>query len=900
MNSNLLDKKIEYWKNKLLDFTRRNKMINYRESKRSTLEFIDPSFDELFDKIAIKEQTLTFKNSIDKETDIRVFSMLSLLDNLSTPLLVEVGDIKTKGSISERQATLKNMRTKARLAQEEQGVNILYLSFGFIEWKYNKTSSLKEVKSPLILVPVVLKLESLNSPYKIEKHEDDVVINPTIQYYFKTEYGIDLPDFDIDKDNIKDYLKNIEKIADKRGWRIVKEVNLGLLSFQKITMYHDICLNEERIKENFIIKAISGDGEDVYKVLRKLPNMTLDSINPQDCYQVMSADSSQQEAILYSKNNISFVMQGPPGTGKSQTITNIIAEALADGKKVLFVSEKMAALQVVYKRLQDVNLGEFCLLLHSNKADKKEIIEQIGANLQLMPTTVKGSDIHDLEELFLVRNKLNNYVQELHRLNPELDISCYDVYFKLNQLKNIPYIIFNFEDITKVTQLKLQSYLNNLKEYSIALHQLNYVVKGNQWSGLVNGLMGQEYSQKMCFTLNNLRGCLDKIERSINEINDCKDLVNIISYDLILSLTDILKEIIDIDVIPDIWLSDIDMNELIIISKKAQELYNSLFDLSNRINNVFKSNISEYDYNAWNDQVLSISKSLSDMNLIRENSYMYYIDNNLKLSENFISIKKEFVKIKNALTRTNDILGTNFVGNTYHQKVFNDLYELIKENIILLKIWYNSDISYIKNACNESKDISSQLKSVKEEILKEWEPEVLDIDYSSILMRYKTDYTSIFKIFNIQYYKDKKLIKALSKDIVKKLPDEVVFNLLNKIKIYNEKLDWFDKNNTNLSNYFGIYYIGFDSNWEYILKAIDIVEKIKSLPINCVSNVLIDVLSSDHSSQIEILKSSLIDIKSGISNVKEIIKNDNFNNIDIDLEDFDSNDCLLEVELYIS
>ena len=181
MNSNLLDKKIEYWKNKLLDFTRRNKMINYRESKRSTLEFIDPSFDELFDKIAIKEQTLTFKNSIDKETDIRVFSMLSLLDNLSTPLLVEVGDIKTKGSISERQATLKNMRTKARLAQEEQGVNILYLSFGFIEWKYNKTSSLKEVKSPLILVPVVLKLESLNSPYKIEKHEDAVVINPTIQ-----------------------------------------------------------------------------------------------------------------------------------------------------------------------------------------------------------------------------------------------------------------------------------------------------------------------------------------------------------------------------------------------------------------------------------------------------------------------------------------------------------------------------------------------------------------------------------------------------------------------------------------------------------------------------------------------------------------------------------------------
>ena len=116
---------------------------------------------------------------------------------------------------------------------------------------------------------------------------------------------------------------------------------------------------------------MAGETDEVNQIPEGLHNFDLDSIGVQDSFQVMSADSSQQDAVLYSKNNVSFVMQGPPGTGKSQTITNIISEALADGKKVLFVSEKMAALQVVYRRLQEAHLGEFCLPLHSYKEKKK-------------------------------------------------------------------------------------------------------------------------------------------------------------------------------------------------------------------------------------------------------------------------------------------------------------------------------------------------------------------------------------------------------------------------------------------------------------------------------------------------------------------------------------------------
>lgn len=487
MSSTLLNKKIEYWEHQLLDLGKRNKMINYRETKRSTLKLLEPAFEDLFQ---INEETLTFQRAVDRETDIRVFSILSLLENLSSPLPVTIGDIKTEGSILERQKTLKNIRSKARLSMEEQGTNILYLSFGFIEWRDGKGTSAQWIKSPLILVPAVLTLEALNSPYTLSKHEDDIVVNPTLQYYLKTEYGIDLPNFDADKDTLSGYLESLEEIADQRGWRILKEVSLGLLSFLKISMYNDLMRNEERIKSNPVIRAMSGDADEANDIPENLRTFDLDSIRTQDCYQVMSADSSQQDAILYSKNNISFVMQGPPGTGKSQTITNIIAEALADGRKVLFVSEKMAALQVVYRRLQDAHLADFCLPLHSYKANKKVILEQIGANLRLKQTRVKDTALNNLEELLAIRQELNQYAAELHRLNPELNISCYEVYSKLEEVNDAPSVTYTIDAPLAVTQAQLQAYLNKLKDYSLAIQRINCETHNNPWDGLKSRTTG--------------------------------------------------------------------------------------------------------------------------------------------------------------------------------------------------------------------------------------------------------------------------------------------------------------------------------------------------------------------------------------------------------------------------
>ena len=338
-------KRYEEYKNRLLDIGKRNKMINYRETKRATLRILAPKYDELFNHLAFEEKSLSFQHPLDRDNDLRAYSVLSLMESLSSPIEVNIGDIAAQGTPRERVATLRNLRAKAKLAMEEQGINFLYLSFGFIEWQEKTAPGAPWLKSPLIMMPVTLSIESINAPYILSRYDDDIEVNPTLDFRFSKDYGVELPAFELEDENsIVSYMDKVERIADQRGWKLLREVNLGLVSFLKISMYHDLEKHEDKALSNPVIRAMCGDEEALPPMNLKVKNP--DSIAPSDCYQVLSADSSQQKAVQLSKEGVSFVMQGPPGTGKSQTITNIIAEAMADGKRILFVSEKAAALQL--------------------------------------------------------------------------------------------------------------------------------------------------------------------------------------------------------------------------------------------------------------------------------------------------------------------------------------------------------------------------------------------------------------------------------------------------------------------------------------------------------------------------------------------------------------------------
>lgn len=489
-----LTRKIKAWEDKLLDLSKRNRMLHFRETKRTTLLLLEPNFEELFQRVAINEESLTFQRPIDRDSDIRVFSVLSLLDNLSCPIPVLKGDIKTQGSLVERQKTLRNMRAKARLAMDEQGTNILYMAVGFIEWREKNDSSW--IKSPLVLVPVSLVIESAKAPISLEKYDDDIVVNPTLAYYFSTQYGIDLPAFEVEEDaSITEYMDRIEDLVSSKGWKVRKEISLGLLSFLKINMYKDLRNNSERMKDNPILLQLSGECSNVENL--DVHTFNHDSVAPQNCFQVVDADSSQQDAILLSSRGVSFVMQGPPGTGKSQTITNIIAQALGEGKKVLFVSEKMAALQVVYRRLTDVHLSEFCLPLHSNKANKKDILRMLGETLRLKDKRVRKDVLASLDELNIERKRLNQYAFDLHKVIEPLQMSIYEAYGRLNKLQEKPDISFTIPGIDKITREQLRSIVHVIGDYHSVLQKNGGVISDNPWIGTTIPFLNYTLSEKL-------------------------------------------------------------------------------------------------------------------------------------------------------------------------------------------------------------------------------------------------------------------------------------------------------------------------------------------------------------------------------------------------------------------
>lgn len=871
MSSTLLNKKIEYWEHQLLDLGKRNKMINYRETKRSTLKLVEPSFDELFQRLAINEETLTFQRAVDRETDVRVFSILSLLENLSSPLPVTIGDIKTEGSILDRQKTLKNIRSKARLSLEEQGTNILYLTFGFIEWRDGKGASAQWIKSPLILVPTVLALEALNSPYTLSKHEDDIVVNPTLQYYLKTEHGIELPNFDSDKDTLSGYLESLEEIADQRGWRILKEVSLGLLSFLKISMYNDLIRNEERIKSNPVIRAMSGDADEANDIPEELRTFDLDSIRTQDCYQVMSADSSQQDAILYSKNNISFVMQGPPGTGKSQTITNIIAEALADGKKVLFVSEKMAALQVVYRRLQDAHLADFCLPLHSYKANKKEILEQIGANLRLKQTRVKDTALHNLEELLAIRQELNQYAAELHQLNPELNISCYEVYSKLEAVNDAPSLTFVIASPLDVNQAQLQLFLNKIKEYSLSLQRIEYQIHDNPWEGLQSRMTGYEYSEKMRQELTSLQDKLSAVQGHVAQIKECPELQAVLTYALLPTLVESINLIHELPEIPDSWLDKGKLPLLIVEAGEAKAQYEQLFSLEREITGTFSTGIYDYDYNGWKIKLLADANSFVGMPFIKEKSPNYFVENAQPLQQVFSGVRAGLLQTNTAFASINGLLGINLDVNAVHLQHLAQLLTLIQKNEIIIKKWFAEDLSKIRVMVEDAKAKAIHLLETKNQILSNWEADILSLDYSPMLLRYKTEYTSFFRIFSSQYRNDRKQLQALSKTVLKKIPDDVASNLLLTLKDYHEQEAWFEGKKAELSDALLTYYDGVETKWDDILSALETAEKLKVLPTAYLSDTLIDAVSKDHTELTTSLEELLEAATASFSQIHEAI-----------------------------
>jgi hypothetical protein len=414
---------------KLIETGTRNRLIHTpRGGKRSrALTIAGTISDQVFTNLVRENKPLSFLANLEI-ADIQREAARLKAPRLVTPKTCYRNGLQTSLSPELLHKRLHAIHRDAKTAEEERGINILYLALGFLRWYEDDRSDVPR-EAPLILLPVSLVRDAKRSAFDVKLRDDDIATNQALQERLRGDFGIALPSIpDTDDWLPSDYFDaTITAAAANRRWSIdANAIELGFYSFSKLLMVRDLEPGnwpDNTLVSNPLLRGLLCEGFAAEPPI--LPETAkLDEILASiDLVHVVDADSSQTRVIETVRAGRNLVVQGPPGTGKSQTITNIIAAAVHDGQSVLFVAEKMAALNVVHERLRTAGLDDMCLELHSQAVGKRLVAERLDRTLQAAACFAETDDT--AMQQTAARDRLNAVAKRLHALIGDTGMTPY-------------------------------------------------------------------------------------------------------------------------------------------------------------------------------------------------------------------------------------------------------------------------------------------------------------------------------------------------------------------------------------------------------------------------------------------------------------------------------------------
>ena len=414
----------------LLDTGTRNRLVhvNRKNQRAKCLNIVNERCDHVFDILRKRSRTMRFR-AVGPDGPVDDAIVLWTADDDGETARHTDEYLETPIGRDALEKRLLHLARDERTAEEEQGVNILYLALGFLVW-YEDDSSSIERHAPLILLPAELVRDNRRSTYNIRCRAEDIDTNLPLQERLRQDFGITLPDIEEDDEwSPSSYFDALrDTVASRDRWQVDEHgMQLGFFSFAKLLMRNDLDPKNWPAKalDGNLLGDLLGDGfapeagpfDDATRSLDEL-------LDPKDLVHVVDADASQTRVIEEVRGGCNLVVQGPPGTGKSQTITNIIAAAVHDRKTVLFVAEKMAALSVVHNRLHRAGLADICLELHSRHANKREVAQELGRTLAATRNAPQPPP--DPEALRNARDELNAIAQAIHEPLNGCDYTPFD------------------------------------------------------------------------------------------------------------------------------------------------------------------------------------------------------------------------------------------------------------------------------------------------------------------------------------------------------------------------------------------------------------------------------------------------------------------------------------------
>lgn len=507
--------KLTAWAKQLLDTSKRSNLINYRENATNiTLLPLGSEHSPMVLQNSEKFEIIDANNEPGELSEFEKFkSKISQKATGNSPRKAVLGS-KTRLDYHTAFRVLAR-ETKSRL--EETGVSATFAAFGFLKAGGDDKMP-PAFYAPILFIPVKIEKSDSTSNAEIEFQTDDAVTNTALQIKVKNEYGINIPALN-EEQSWEEYLRQVDRIAQEKGWKITYDLHINLFSFQKVAMYQDLMNNINEMIAHPIIRKLAGDYVSEAELSADLNPVETPKEPLIDVRTVIDADSSQLEAIVKARTGKSFVLQGPPGTGKSQTIANIIADQLSFGKRILFVSEKQAALNVVYGKLKSLGIEDSCLELHSNKTNKSSVIAELVRVFELPEINIldKSSFVISGKEKTL--NKLNKYTAAIHSHSDFLTYTPYQLMGQVAQYKNCPSIDASIAALRTLQPEKAQEIAEMLQEYSViaSREQLDYT--RHPWSKFTKSNASLAEQDEFISSLNLAASKLDALANKLASLN---------------------------------------------------------------------------------------------------------------------------------------------------------------------------------------------------------------------------------------------------------------------------------------------------------------------------------------------------------------------------------------------
>lgn len=469
--------KMMLWERKLLDFSLRNNLLNMRLGKK-IIPLVSFSVDRLEDFLQDGKSFQIYPFPLEEKPKSELNGMFTSEKYFRLEEFIKKGLVNNKLYSFKNEDDLKNalkyVYRTSRTSMEENGANNLYLVLGVLKW-YETERSEQPRLAPILLLPIEIIRGGGLAGYTIRTRDEEIALNITMVELLKQQHNINLSALDeLPKDEHGVDVKKIftiirDKIRDKKRWDVLDESIIGLFSFNKFVMWNDIHCNSDKILENDIISSLIDGKLNIDNPTEVADARELDKKKkPVDYTLPVDVDSSQLEAVIDSGEGRSFILYGPPGTGKSQTITNMIANALYQGRRVLFVAEKMAALSVVQSRLEKIGLAPFCLELHSNKATKTHFLEQMDEAMNISHPHSPEEYKRISDELFEKRQELIRYIEALHTKKVS-GLSLYDCI--------ISYLSISEDEVETDQNLLKNITKQKINEYQERIKRLDTIFK---------------------------------------------------------------------------------------------------------------------------------------------------------------------------------------------------------------------------------------------------------------------------------------------------------------------------------------------------------------------------------------------------------------------------------------